>query len=212
MLGANDGILSTSGLVVGVAAAGQSSEAILVTGVAGLLAGAISMAAGEYVSVKSQADAEAADKRIERQALKEFPEAEHQELVEIYRQRGLDAELAEQVATQLTEHDALGAHLRDEIGITETMSAQPIQAAVSSALSFVVGAALPVLTVLGTPLASLLPVLVGVTLLALALLGGAGAYIGQASVMRGAGRVLFWGIVAMAVTAGIGSLFGTGLA
>lgn len=209
VLGANDGILSTAGLIVGVASAGQPANVTVMTGVAGLIAGAISMAAGEYVSVKSQADAEEVDKRIEARALKTHPEAEREELVQIYEKRGLDRTLAEAVTDQLMAHDALGTHMRDEIGITEELSAQPVQAAVSSAASFIVGAAVPITAVLLAPDDRIIPLVVAVTLLLLATLGAIGARVGRASMVRGAGRVLFWGVVAMLATAGIGSLFGT---
>ena len=208
VLGANDGIVSTASLVVGVAAADASHTAILTTGVAGLVAGAMSMAAGEYVSVHSQADTERADLSRERAELDTDPAAEQRELAGIYMARGLDPALAEQVAVQLMAHDALGAHARDELGITEALSARPLQAALASAASFAVGAALPLAAVLLTPPPALI---VGVSLSSLALLallGAVAARVGGASPLLGAWRVAFWGALAMAVTAGVGVLFG----
>jgi VIT1/CCC1 family predicted Fe2+/Mn2+ transporter len=208
VLGANDGIVSTASLVLGVAAAGVSSKSILITGVAGLVAGAMSMAAGEYVSVSSQADTERADLDRERKELATDPKHEHEELAEIYVGRGLDAALAAEVATQLTKHDALGAHARDELGISETLSARPVQAALASAGTFSVGAALPLLVVLVVPLSQLMWVVSASSLLFLALLGSLAANAGGASVMTSAARVTFWGALAMALTAGVGALFG----
>ncbi len=208
VLGANDGIVSTASLVVGVAAADASHTAILTTGVAGLVAGAMSMAAGEYVSVHSQADTERADLSRERAELDTDPAAEQRELAGIYMARGLDPALAEQVAVQLMAHDALGAHARDELGITEALSARPLQAALASAASFAVGAALPLAAVLLTPPPALI---VGVSLSSLALLallGAVAARVGGASPLLGAWRVAFWGALAMAVTAGVGVWFG----
>ena len=208
VLGANDGIVSTASLLVGVASAGADPKSILVTGVAGLVAGAMSMAAGEYVSVSSQADTETADRARETEELADQPAAEREELIGIYEARGLDRSLAEQVATQLTQKDALGAHLRDELGLSEAMSARPVQAALSSAASFAVGAALPLAVVPLFARESLSIVISGVSLLFLALLGALGARAGGAPIMRAVLRVTFWGAFAMALTAGIGSLFG----
>jgi VIT1/CCC1 family predicted Fe2+/Mn2+ transporter len=209
VLGANDGIVSTASLIVGVAAAGAEPHTILLSGIAGLVAGAMSMAAGEYVSVHSQADAEKADLSVEREELEEDPAAEMRELAAIYVKRGLDPALARQVAEQLSAHDALGAHARDELGITETLAARPIQAALSSAASFMVGAALPLLLVVSFAGAKLIPVVSVASLLFLALLGGIAARAGGANVMQGAVRVTFWSALAMAVTAGVGALVGT---
>jgi VIT1/CCC1 family predicted Fe2+/Mn2+ transporter len=209
VLGANDGIVSTASLVVGVAAAGSSKEAILLSGVAGLVAGAMSMAAGEYVSVHSQADAEKADLAKERAELRDEPEAELRELQNIYVQRGLEPALAKKVAEQLTAKDALGAHARDELGITEEQAPRPIQAAISSAGSFVAGAAVPLAAVALTLREQLLPVVAVVTLVLLGLLGGLAARAGNAPMGKAAGRVLFWGAFALGITAGIGKLFGT---
>ena len=208
VLGANDGIVSTASLVLGVAAAGASAENILIVGVAGLVAGAMSMAAGEYVSVSSQADTEHADLERERKELVADPRHEHEELAAIYVGRGLDAELATQVARQLMAHDALGAHARDELGILETSTARPIQAGLASACSFAVGAALPLLIVLWAPVATLMWAVSGSALLFLALLGALAARTGGASVITAATRVTFWGALAMALTAGVGALFG----
>lgn len=212
VLGANDGIVSTASLILGVAAAGQGSGAILITGLAGLVAGAMSMAAGEYVSVSSQSDTEAADRAREVAELAAAPDAERQELIGIYVARGLDLALATQVADQLTARDALGAHLRDELGLMAHLEARPVQAALSSAAAFAVGAALPLIVALGAP-ADWLRWAVGVAALGfLALLGAVGARIGGASVWRGILRVTFWGACAMAATAGIGALFGAQIA
>ena len=209
VLGANDGILSTSSLLLGVAAAHATHRNVLVAGVAGLVAGAMSMAAGEYVSVHSQADTEQADLALERAELKADDKGEHKELMAIYVARGLDTPLAKKVAEQLMAHDALGAHARDELGISETLRARPIQAAMASAGSFAVGAALPLLVSAITPAAGLIPLVSGTSLVFLALLGGVAARAGGAGVTVGAIRVTFWGALAMALTAGVGALFGT---
>ncbi|TFG52751.1 MAG: VIT family protein [Gemmatimonadales bacterium] len=208
VLGANDGIVSTASLVLGVAAAGGSSRSVVIAGVAGLVAGAMSMAAGEYVSVSSQADTERADLDRERQELATDPEHEHAEMTAIYVQRGLDAELASQVATQLMEHDALGAHARDELGISDKLTARPVQAALASAATFAVGAAMPLLVVLLVPASLLIWAVSGSTLVFLALLGSLSAGAGGASITTAAVRVTFWGALAMALTAGVGALFG----
>jgi VIT1/CCC1 family predicted Fe2+/Mn2+ transporter len=209
VLGANDGIVSTASLVVGVAAAHATSHDVLVAGVAGLVAGAMSMAAGEYVSVSSQADTERADIERERVELATDNEHEHVELAAIYVHRGLDPSLAREVANQLMAHDALGAHARDELGISETLGARPVQAAVASAGTFAVGAAMPLLTVVVWSGAHLIPVVAGTSLVFLALLGGVAALAGGANAAAGAVRVTFWGALAMALTAGVGALFGT---
>lgn len=208
VLGANDGIVSTASLVLGVAAAGASSQSILIAGVAGLVAGAMSMAAGEYVSVSSQADTESADLERERKELAADPVHEHEEMTAIYVGRGLDAELASAVATQLMAHDALGAHARDELGISDTLAARPVQAALASASTFTVGAALPLLIVLLAPVSALMWAVSVSSLLFLALLGSLAARTGGSSVMTSAARVTFWGALAMALTAGVGALFG----
>ena len=208
VLGANDGIVSTASLVVGVAAARAGSEEVLVAGVAGLVAGAMSMAAGEFVSVSSQADTERADLRKERHELENEPEHELQELTHIYQGRGLDAELAHQVAVQLMDHDALAAHARDELGHTPGGKARPVQAALASALTFAVGAALPLLVALGVPGPRLIPAVCAASLACLAALGALAAQAGGAPVPRATLRVSFWGALAMAITAGVGSLFG----
>jgi VIT1/CCC1 family predicted Fe2+/Mn2+ transporter len=208
VLGANDGILSTASLVLGVAAAHATHSNVLVAGVAGLVAGAMSMAAGEYVSVHSQADTEKAELEVERMELKADDVGEHKELAAIYVARGLDPSLAKQVAEQLMAHDAIGAHARDELGLSETSHARPIQAALASAGSFAVGAAMPLFTALA-PKAGLIPIVSGTSLVFLALLGGLAARAGGAGVTMGALRVAFWGALAMAVTAGVGALFGT---
>jgi vacuolar iron transporter family protein len=207
VLGANDGIVSTASLMVGVAAASASHSNILLTGVAGLVAGAMSMAAGEYVSVHSQADTEQADLARERAELIKDPEAEHRELSDIYVGRGLEPALAKQVATQLMSHDALGAHARDELGLSEAQSANPMQAAMASAASFAVGAALPLLVTALVPQQNLLQWITGSTLVFLALLGVIAAKAGDTKLLPSAWRVTFWGAVAMAVTAAAGSLF-----
>ncbi|VVD91499.1 membrane protein [Pandoraea communis] len=209
VLGANDGIISTASLVAGVAAAHASHASIVTTAVAGLVAGAMSMAAGEFVSVYSQADTEKADLTREREELKNSPDAEHRELTAIYVRRGLDQQLADQVATQLMAHDALGAHARDELGISETLSARPLQAALASAGSFAVGAAMPLAVVLLAPEQSLLYWIVATSILFLALLGVAAAAVGGTPLFKSALRVAFWGTFAMAVTAGVGAVFGT---
>jgi len=209
VLGANDGILSTSSLVLGVAAAHATHSNIVIAGVAGLVAGAMSMAAGEYVSVHSQADTEEAELNLERAELRADDRGEHKELTEIYVDRGLDPSLAKQVAEQLMAHDALGAHARDELGISETLRARPLQAALSSAASFAVGAAMPLLVSAVAPEVGLIPVVFGTSVVFLALLGGLAARAGGASMMTGAVRVTFWGALAMALTAGVGALFGT---
>jgi len=208
VLGANDGIVSTASLVIGVAAAQMASHDILVTGVAGLVAGAMSMAAGEYVSVSSQADTEQADLTLERNELAANPAGEFAELAQIYVQRGLDPALAQQVAAQLTAHDALASHARDELGISESFSARPIQAALTSAAAFAVGAAMPLLAVLIAAGGYLIPIVAGSSLLFLAVLGGLAAFAGGANLLIGAVRVTFWGALAMALTAGVGALFG----
>jgi vacuolar iron transporter family protein len=208
VLGANDGIVSTASLLVGVAAAGASQDTLLVTGVAGLVAGAMSMAAGEYVSVYSQADTEAADLSRERSELEADPVAETRELTAIYVGRGLEPALAQQVATQLMAHDALGAHARDELGISEAFAAKPVQAALASAASFAVGAALPLGIAWLAPAASLMVWVGLMSLLFLALLGAVAARVGGASMAVGAWRVTFWGALAMVITAGVGRLFG----
>ena len=208
VLGANDGIVSTASLILGVAAAGASSESILIAGVAGLVAGAMSMAAGEYVSVSSQADTERADLDREREELAAHPEREHAEMTAIYAGRGLDVELASNVATQLMAHDAIGAHGRDELGISDTSTARPVQAALASAGTFSVGAVLPLLIVLLVPAPALIWAVSGSSLLFLALLGSLAARAGGASVITAATRVTFWGALAMALTAGVGALFG----
>ena len=208
VLGANDGIVSTASLVVGVAAAQASSSEILVAGVAGMVAGAMSMAAGEYVSVCSQADTEQADLQRERKELSSDDVFERSELAAIYVQRGLDPELAARVADQLMAHDALGAHARDELGISETTAARPVQAALASAATFATGAVLPLLAVVIVPAGMAIPVVVSTSICFLSLLGSWGAWAGGAPVVRAAVRVTLWGILAMALTAGVGALFG----
>ena len=209
VLGANDGIVSTSSLMVGVAVAQANASNIIMTGVAGLVAGAMSMAAGEYVSVHSQADTERADLERERKELETDDAGEHKELTEIYVGRGLDPALAKQVADQLMAHDALGAHARDELGISEAFSAQPIQAALASAASFAVGAALPLLVTTLAAEVNLIWMVSATSLLFLALLGGVAARAGGANMTVGAMRVTFWGALAMGLTAGVGAMFGT---
>jgi VIT1/CCC1 family predicted Fe2+/Mn2+ transporter len=209
VLGANDGILSTSSLVLGVAAAHASHSGVVIAGVAGLVAGAMSMASGEYVSVYSQADTEEAELELERTELAADTKGEHKELVAIYVARGLEPSLATQVAKQLMAHDAIGAHARDELGISETFRARPLQAALASAASFVIGAAMPLVVTATAPMSVLIPLVSGTSLVFLALLGGFAARAGGAGVMLGAIRVTFWGALAMALTAGVGSLFGT---
>jgi VIT1/CCC1 family predicted Fe2+/Mn2+ transporter len=208
VLGANDGIVSTASLIIGVAAASATQETILIAGVAGLVAGAMSMAAGEYVSVSSQSDTEKADLELERQSLEQDFEFERDELAEIYEGRGLDPTLAKQVASQLMAHDALGAHARDEIGISETANAQPVQAAFSSAGTFVVGAALPLMVAWAIPGPQLILAVAASSLVFLALLGGLAARAGGAPMIVGAIRVTLWGALAMALTAAVGRLFG----
>jgi VIT1/CCC1 family predicted Fe2+/Mn2+ transporter len=208
VLGANDGIVSTASLVVGVAASNAASGEIVVAGVAGLVAGAMSMAAGEYVSVSSQSDTEEADRERERKELAADDAFEHEELAAIYVKRGLDESLAKQVAEQLMAHDALAAHSREELGISDATAAQPVQAALASAGTFAVGALMPLLTVFVTPRVTLIPVVVATSILLLALLGGLSAYAGGAPVITASLRVTFWGALAMAITAAVGSLFG----
>ncbi len=208
VLGANDGIVSTASLIIGVAAASATQENIILAGVAGLVAGAMSMAAGEYVSVSSQSDTEAADLALEKQSLEENFELEKDELAEIYEGRGLDPVLAKQVAEQLMAHDALGAHARDEIGILESASARPVQAAFSSAGTFIIGAALPLLIAWAVPGPQQIVVVATASLAFLAVLGGLAAYAGGASMTVGAVRVTFWGALAMALTALVGRMFG----
>ena len=208
VLGANDGIVSTASLVLGVAAAGASAANILIAGIAGLVAGAMSMAAGEYVSVSSQADTESADLDRERRELVADPAHEHAEMAAIYVGRGLDARLAAEVAKQLMAHDALGAHARDELGIFETLSARPVQAALASAATFAMGAALPLVVLVVAPPQALIWGVAASALLSLALLGALAARAGGASVVHAAVRVTFWGALAMALTAGVGRFFG----
>ncbi|WP_296432770.1 VIT family protein [Yoonia sp.] len=208
VLGANDGLVSTASLVVGVAAAGSGRPEILIAGLAGLVAGAMSMAAGEYVSVSSQTDAEQADIARETKELAETPEEELNELTSIYLTRGLDEALARQVAVQLTKKDALGAHVRDELGISETVVAHPIQAALVSAATFSFGAVVPLIMAALSPTAQITSVVAVTTLVALAVLGGLGASVGGAGITKGAVRVTFWGALAMAATAVVGTVFG----
>jgi vacuolar iron transporter family protein len=208
VLGANDGIVSTSSLVLGVAASGASSNGIVTAGVAGLVAGSLSMAAGEFVSVSSQRDSERADLNLEERELRADPEGELQELTSIYQKRGLPPQLARQVAAALTERDALGAHARDELGLQQQRQARPLQAAGASALAFSAGAVLPVVAVALMPAALRLLVCVAVTVVALAALGAIGARLGGANQRRATVRVLGWGVLAMAITAGIGALVG----
>jgi VIT1/CCC1 family predicted Fe2+/Mn2+ transporter len=209
VLGANDGIVSTASLIVGVAAASATQNDVLIAGVAGLVAGAMSMAAGEYVSVSSQSDTEQADLTRERKELNETPDAELSELAEIYVKRGVNQELAQQVAAQLMAKDALAAHARDELGISEITTARPVQAALASAGSFAVGAMMPLLMVLLSPAETLVPLVSTASLGFLAVLGAIGAGAGGANILRATARVTFWGALAMALTAGIGRLFGT---
>ena len=208
VLGANDGIVSVSALVVGVAASGPDPRMILIAGVAGLVAGAMSMAAGEYVSVSSQADTERADIKREEMALRDTPEAEFEELVEIYRSRGLSSETARTVAQELSEKDALAAHVREELGLSDIHSANPLQAAIASGLTFSVAAAIPVLAAFFAPSALIVPTVLVVTVTALAGLGALGAKAGGAPLLPATFRVVGWGVIAMAVTAGVGWLFG----
>lgn len=211
VLGANDGVLSTASLIVGVAAAHAAPRNILVAGIAGLVAGAMSMAAGEYVSVSSQADTEKADIDLERKELTEDAEGEQAELAAIYVRRGLAAPLADEVAVQLMAHDALGAHSRDELGFSEALKARPIQAALASAAAFALGAAFPLGVAIFSPVNSLIPVVIASSLIFLGMLGGAAARVGGASTAIGAIRVMFWGALAMGLTAGVGAIFGTAL-
>jgi VIT1/CCC1 family predicted Fe2+/Mn2+ transporter len=207
VLGANDGIVSIAGLVVGVAASGASSGTVLASGVAGVVAGAMSMAAGEYVSVQSQVDTEHADLAKERQELAEQPELELAELTHIWTRRGLEPKLAHEVAVQLTAHDALGSHARDELGITETLRARPLQAALASAAAFAAGSLLPIAAVLAAPASRVESVTIAATLVALCVSGGLAARTGGAPIVRGAARVVFWGAAAMAAAALVGRLF-----
>jgi len=211
VLGANDGTISVASLVIGVAASGAPQSSVLLTGVAGLVAGAMSMAAGEYVSVQSQADTEGADIERVRHELEAQPEHKLEELTSIHVSRGLDQPLARLVAEKLTSANALGAHTRDELGITKVLRARPVQAALASAFSFSVGAIVPVAAVLLTPLDWVTEVLFATALAALVILGGTAAYVGGASIVRGALRVSFWGALAMGLTAGIGRLLGTAM-
>lgn len=208
VLGANDGIVSTSSLVIGVAAAASDHEAVMLAGVAGLFAGALSMAAGEYVSVYSQADTEKADIELEKKHLEDEPEFELRELAQIYESRGLTPELAAEVAKQLMDHDALGAHTRDELGISEVTTARPLQAAVFSAAAFSIGAALPLIVTWFSPFNLMISSVADSSLVFLAILGAVAAKAGGASMLKGSLRVLFWGAIAMGVTAGVGKLFG----
>lgn len=208
VLGANDGIVSTASLLVGIAATNAAQSEVLIAGLAGLVAGAMSMAAGEYVSVSSQADTEKADLARERKELETDPTFEHDELTKIYIGRGLDSKLAQQVAEQLMAHDALAAHARDELGLSDTHTARPIQAALASALTFAVGAALPLLVAWLSPANSLVALVAGSSLVFLAIMGGWAAWMGGAKVLVGAGRVTFWGALAMLATAAVGALFG----
>ena len=207
VLGANDGIVSVAGIVVGVASAGAPAATVLMTGLAGTVAGAMSMAAGEYVSAKSQADTEQADLDTERRELAEDPHAELAELENIYVHRGLDRALARQVAEQLTAHDALAAHARDELGISHALSARPLQAAVASAAAFTTGAALPIASTLLSPAAHVDVITTVTTVIGLSVSGALAAYAGGAPMLRGAFRVAFWGVLAMAASAGLGHLF-----
>ncbi|HZV23624.1 MAG TPA: VIT1/CCC1 transporter family protein [Luteimonas sp.] len=209
VLGANDGVISTASLMVGVAATGAAPAAVLTAGIAGLAAGAMSMAAGEYVSVQSQADTERADIARETEELERQPDLEHAELAAIYRKRGLDASLARQVAAQLMAKDALGAHVRDELGITEALRARPVQAALASAASFAAGALIPIAATLLAPAQASAATIAATTLLALLGLGALAAHAGGSPRMRGAVRVAFWGALAMAMTALVGRLFHT---
>lgn len=212
VLGANDGIVSTASLVLGVATAEAGRSSVLIAGIAGLVAGAMSMAAGEYVSVSSQADTERADLARERGELEASPAAEHDELAAIYVRRGLSPTLAAEVATQLMAHNALEAHARDELGISATLAARPVQAALTSALTFSAGAALPLAVAAFSPLHWLVPLVAAASLLCLGGTGAVAAAVGGASPWVGAGRVVFWGALAMALTAGVGALFGTSAA
>jgi VIT1/CCC1 family predicted Fe2+/Mn2+ transporter len=208
VLGANDGVVSVSSLIVGVAAADTDPSTVIIAGIAGLSAGAMSMAAGEYVSVSSQSDTERADIARESQALKELPEAELAELAAIYREKGLSEETALVVAKELTEHDALGTHVRDELGLSEIHAANPLQAAFTSGVTFSAAAAIPLLAAFAAPADSIIPVVLVVTIITLAALGALGAKAGAAPVLRATFRVVIWGVFAMAITAGVGWLFG----
>jgi VIT1/CCC1 family predicted Fe2+/Mn2+ transporter len=208
VLGANDGILSTASLISGVAAASSAHSDVLIAGIAGLVAGAMSMAAGEYVSVSSQSDTENAELVRETQELADDVEGERQELAQIYVKRGVDPDLARQVALQLMAKDALGAHARDELGISEITTARPVQAALTSAATFAAGAAMPLLAVIVSPAGMIIPIVTTASLVTLAVLGAVGAWAGGAIVWRAAARVVFWGAFAMALTAGIGALVG----
>ncbi len=208
VLGANDGIISTASLLLGISAANATYSEVLIAGVAGLVAGAMSMAAGEYVSVQSQADTEEADLALERTELLSDPSGEHKELAGFYVERGLDPPLAKQVAGQLMAHDALGAHARDELGISDNLRARPIQAALASAGSFAIGAVMPLVTATIVQEANLIPVVFATSLVSLSLLGGFAARAGGASILTGATRVTLWGALAMGLTAGVGALFG----
>jgi len=211
VLGANDGIISTASLIVGVAAAAATPNDVLIAGVAGLVAGAMSMAAGEYVSVRSQSDTEQADLARERKELADNPALELEELAQIYMSRGVDKPLARQVAEQLMAKDALTAHARDELGISDMTAARPIQAALASAAMFSIGAAMPLLMVIVSPVNALVPIVSAASLMFLALLGALGAMAGRANILRATARVTFWGAFALMLTAGIGKLFGTGV-
>lgn len=208
VLGANDGILSTASLLVGVASAEAGGGNVLLAGVAGLVAGAMSMAAGEYVSVRSQADSEHAERELESVELAEDPVGEHRELTEIYVHRGLDRKLASEVADQLMAHDALGAHLRDELGMSDATAARPLQAAAASAASFSVGAILPIAAAALVPRTAMTPAIIAVSLFALAVLGAMSARLAGASMVRGMVRIVFWGTAAMALTSAVGRIFG----
>lgn len=212
VLGANDGIISTASLIVGVAAAATSQHEVLIAGVAGLVAGAMSMAAGEYVSVSSQSDTERADLARERKELSDNPASELNELAEIYSNRGVDPSLAREVARQMMAKDALGTHARDELGISEVTAARPVQAALTSAATFSLGAAMPLLMVIVAPTNMLVPVVAGASLAFLAILGAIGARAGGANVIRATARVTFWGALAFGITAGVGKLFGVSVA
>lgn len=211
VLGANDGIISTSSLIIGVASAAVAPNEILITGIAGIVAGAMSMAAGEYVSVSSQSDTEHADLARERKELEEDPDAELEELTKIYEKRGVEETLARQVAVQLMKKDALGAHARDELGISEIMVARPLQAALTSAATFALGAVLPLLTVLVFPADILIPAVSIGSLFFLGVLGAVGAKTGGANITKATIRVVFWGALAMAISAGIGKIFGVAI-
>lgn len=209
VLGANDGLVSVGALVLGVAASQSSPAGVAIAGVSAWIAGALSMAAGEYVSVSSQADTEKADLDMERRALERNPREEHKELAMIYEKRGLDPELADRVAEQLMAHDALGAHARDEIGITEVASARPLQAAGASGLSFTVGVAPPLMAMWLVPASQILPAVLGVSLIFLAVLGALAAWTGGAPILRGTLRVFLWGAITMIATGGVGAMLGS---